>query len=311
MAHPLRKVKEVVLIEEIKRRLKPGNRPLGRNVIVGMGDDAAVVRGSRRGPYLLYTADMLIEGVHFKKGEDPRKIGYKVLAVSISDIAAMGGLPKYALVSVGLPRKNLTKVAAGLYQGIAACAKKFGVDVIGGDTNRSEKLVIDCFVAGEVERKRMVLRRTAKRGDAIFVTGPLGGSLSGKHLTFEPRVKAARFLVENFKVSSMIDLSDGLGTDLNRITEASSCGALIFENKIPLNRGVRNVNAALFDGEDFELLFTLPKADAFRLLKKAALLKKMFSFYAIGRITDLFSGVRMIMADGRTSEVACKGFRHF
>lgn len=306
MAHPLRKVKEVVLIEDMKRRF----RPRSRDVVVSIGDDAAAVRG-RRGKCLLYTADMLIEGVHFKKDEDVCKVGYKAMAVSVSDIAAMGGIPKYALVTIGLPQKNFKKGARDLCRGIAACAKKFGIDVIGGDTNRSEKLIIDCFMVGEVEKERMVLRSTAKCGDAIFVTGALGGSLRRKHLTFEPRVKEARFLVENFKVSSMIDLSDGLGTDLNRITEASSCGALIFENKIPLVRGVSSVDAALFDGEDFELLFTLPKAEAFKLYKRAASLRKHLKFFVIGRITDLFSGVRMITADGRMREVSCKGFQHF
>ncbi|MBI5873036.1 MAG: thiamine-monophosphate kinase [Candidatus Omnitrophica bacterium] len=302
----LKKIKEVVLIEAIKKRFKPMNK----DVIVPIGDDTAVVRGGK-GKCLLYTADMLIEGVHFKKGEDPKKIGYKAMAVSVSDIAAMGGEPKYALVSVGLPQKNVDKTARGLYDGIRLCAKKFSIDVIGGDTNRSQKLVIDCFMAGVVEAKRLVLRSTAKPGDFIFVSGPLGGSLEGRHLSFEPRVKEARFLVENFRVSSMIDLSDGLGTDLNRVAGASKTGALIFENKIPVSRGVKTIRAALFDGEDFELLFTLPKLDAFKLLGMMNARRAPFKFFSVGRMTDLFNGVRMVTADGRIKQIPCAGFKHF
>lgn len=306
MGDPFKNVKEVAVIERIKRGFKPRDP----GVVVSIGDDTAVVRGPK-GKYLLYTADMLIEGVHFKKGEDPAAVGYKALAVSVSDIAAMGGIPKYALVSVGLPKKGAQKFARGLYRGLKRCALKYRVDVIGGDTNRSDRLVIDCFVAGEVEKEKVTLRSGARSGDYIFVSGPLGGSLKGRHLCFEPRVKEARFLAAHFRPTSAIDLSDGLGMDLNRVCAASGTGALIFENKIPRNQGVGDIGHALFDGEDFELLFTLPKKRAFDLLHWQARGRRPFLFHMIGRMTDLFGGVRLVAASGRVKAVACRGFQHF
>lgn len=306
MARPLNKVKEVRLIERMSRRFKTKDN----SVVVSIGDDAAVVRGPR-GRYLLYTADMLIESVHFKKGEDYDLVGYKAMAASISDIAAMGGLPKYALVTVGLPGKNADKIVRGLSAGISRCAKKFGVAVIGGDTNRSDRLIVDCFVAGEIEPENVVLRSTAKPGDFIFVSGSLGGSQAGRHLTFEPRVKEARFLVKNFKVNSMIDLSDGLAMDLNRMARASRLGALIFENKIPFAKGVLKTQAALYDGEDYELLFTLSRNDAFRLFYKMTHRKTHFKFFPLGRMTDLFEGVKMVTCERKIKDVGCDGFQHF
>ncbi len=306
MANQLRNIKEIELIEGIKRRFKP----VGGDVVVSIGDDAAVVKG-KKDKYILYTADMLVEGVHFKKGEDPVKVGYKALAVSVSDIAAMGGVPCHALVSVGLPKNNIDKIASGLYKGIKRCCKEFSIDVIGGDTNRSKHLVIDCFVVGQVEKNRLVLRSGAKTGDYVFITGPLGGSLAGRHLSFRPRVREARFLVTNFKINSMIDLSDGLGVDLNRICLASGCGAMIFESLIPKNKNIKNIERALFDGEDFELLFTLSKEEALRLIHMVKHIIKNFKFFSIGRITDLFSGVRMTKSNGKVSEIKCRGFRHF
>jgi thiamine-monophosphate kinase len=306
MDAPLNKVKEVVLIERMSKRLKAHDR----SVIASIGDDAAVVRGTK-GRYFLYTVDMLIEGVHFRRGESYKKVGYKAMAVSVSDIAAMGGEPKYALVSVGLPAKNAESIANKLFEGITYCAHKFNIDVIGGDTNRSDRLVIDSFLVGEVEEDKLVLRSTAHPGDHIFVSGPLGGSLSRKHLVFEPRLKEARFLVKNFKVTSMIDLSDGLGLDLNRLGSASRLGALIFDSKIPRAKGVSKIENALFDGEDFELLFTLSPQDSFKLLSMMNKKKIGMPFYPIGRMTDLFSGVRMMTRQGEVEEVGCDGFKHF
>jgi len=306
MVMPLKKITEVGLIERFAKALKPCDP----SVVVSIGDDAAVVRGAK-GCYRLYTVDMLVEGTHFKKGESYKKVGYKAMAVSISDIAAMGGEPQYALISVGLPKKNAQTEAQKLFKGAASCARKFNVDVIGGDTNCSSKLVIDCFVAGKVEEKNLALRNGAKPGDHIFVSGLLGGSILGKHLTFEPRLKEARFLVKNFKVTSMIDLSDGLGVDLNRLSYASALGAIIFEDRIPMARGVKKIKNALFDGEDFELLFTLSPEDSFRLLRMMKKNKFAMSFYQIGRMTDFFSGVRMMTRENKVEEVGCDGFKHF
>jgi len=306
MDTPLKKIKECCLIEKIAKRFKTADK----SVVVSIGDDAAVVRGPK-GKYLLYTTDMLIESVHFKKNEARQEVGYKAMAVSVSDIAAMGGIPRYALVSVGLPKKNADKTGEELFRGLEKCAKKFGIAVIGGDTNRSDKLVIDVFMTGEVEEKKLVLRSGARPGDHIFVSGALGGSLKGKHLHFTPRMDASRFLVNNLHVSSMIDLSDGLAIDLNRIALASRVGAVILESKIPKSPGVSKIQSALYDGEDFELLFTLPRQEVLRLYHLTEAKKTDLKFYHIGRITDLFQGVRIVKPDARVLDLPCRGFRHF
>jgi thiamine-monophosphate kinase len=305
MVRRLRDVKEIRLIKRLARGLKAKDK----KVVVSIGDDAAVVKSSGN-KYVLYTCDMLVESVHFRRKEDLRKVGYKALAVSVSDIAAMGGVPKYALVSVGIPKAGAERISEGLFEGIRECAKEFNVDVIGGDTNRAKDLVIDIFVVGEVEPQKMVRRSTAKPGDFIFVSGPLGGSLKGRHLSFTPRVKESRYLVDHFKVTSMIDLSDGLAMDLNRIAEASRIGALIFESKIPKTKGSL-IKAALFDGEDFELLFTLSGDDALKLYHLMRRKKTLFKFTSIGKITDLFCGVKMVTNQGRIRDVGCEGFKHF
>ncbi len=306
MADALNKIKEISIIRSLAKGLKPKRK----DVVVSIGDDAAVVLG-KAGEYLLYTTDMLVEAVHFKKNEDLKKVGYKAIAVSVSDIAAMGGEPRFALVSCGLPASQAEPKARHLFAGIKACARKYGVDVIGGDTNRSSILVIDIFMAGVVKRGQLVLRSGAKKGDYIFVSGPLGGSLRGKHLNFNPRVDAAHFLVENFKVTSMMDLSDGLAYDLNRLCEASKTGALIFEDKIPKNKGVFKTDSALFDGEDFELLFTLSPKDTLRLMQKCAVRGSKLVFYPIGRMVDFSETVRMVKHNGEVVRVMPGGFRHF
>ena len=301
MARLLKDVTEFRLVEMARRSFASRDR----SVIVSIGDDAAVVRHSPD-KYLLYTADMLVEGVHFRKQEDPVKVGYKAMAVSVSDIAAMGGVPRFALVSVGLPKKNTLKVAGGLFRGIRHCAEAFDIHVIGGDTNRSPHLVIDVCMIGEVRPRHLVLRSGARAGDFIFVSGPLGGSLKGRHLNFKPRLKESRFLVKNFHVTAMIDISDGLAMDLARLSLASRVGALIFESQIPKSRGSKSVRPALYDGEDFELLFTLAPAEARRLL---SVRKPRFCF--IGRMSDEFGGVRMVRRDGRLEDVRCAGYQHF
>lgn len=298
----LKNIKEWGLVAQAARRFKTADR----SVIAGIGDDAAVVQGSR-GSYWLLTVDMLVESVHFKKGEDPKKVGYKAVAVSVSDIAAMGGEPRFALVSAGLPRKNLRVNAGALFSGIGQCARKYGVSIIGGDMNRSDRLVIDVFMMGQVEKKNLVLRSGAKTGDHIFVSGPLGGSQEGRHLSFVPRVGESRFLVKHFKVHAMTDLSDGLSMDLSRLCEASRLGAVISEEDVPRNPGVKTIAEALGDGEDYELLFTLAPGEASRLLARPF---SPFKFCPIGRMTDEFRGVRIRGRDGFLKEPP-PAFKHF
>lgn len=283
----------------------------GPSVRVGIGDDTAVLRPAP-GKELLFTTDMLIEGKHFRLSEaTARQIGRKALAVNISDIAAMGGVPTCAVVALGLPARLPKKFAVDLYEGIRALADDFGVSVVGGDTNGSDKLVVAVTLLGECERGRALLRSGARPGDVIFVSGELGGSYpSKKHLDFTPRVKEALFLAKNFKVGAMMDLSDGLAGDLRRIAEESGVGAVLLKEAIPVSRAARGVAGALADGEDFELLFTLPVPDAARLMA-AEISAGVGTFRPVGKIVEKKRGLTLIDLAGKRVPLGAGGFDHF
>ena len=288
---------EFQLISRIRKRARTSSR-----VRTGIGDDTAVIRPAS-GKELLFTTDMLIEGRHFRLNEAaPHEIGRKALAVNISDIAAMGGVPTQAVISLGLPRRLTGRFVDGLYSGILRLAKKFHVDVAGGDTNRSDRLVINVALLGEVERGRAVLRSGARVGDALLVSGVLGGSYtSRKHLNFMPRVREARMLVKRFSVHAMMDLSDGLASDVRRLAEESRVGILIEEARVPVSRAAKNVSQALTDGEDFELLFALSQKDAKRVPKK---------FRIVGRVVPRSQGVKLLKKNGSRVPLT-GGFDHF
>ncbi len=271
----------------------------------GIGDDTAVLPLSVTQDLLL-TTDMSVEGTHFTKETLPQLIGRKALARNLSDIAAMGGTPTYAVVSLGLPKNISTLYVKKIYQGINRLAKEFDVSVVGGDTVKSPQLVINIALLGTVAKNKAVLRKGAKIGDQIFVTGALGGSLkSGRHLTFMPRVREAQYLVKNFHPTAMIDISDGLAGDLGHILEESRVGAILVEDKIPLHRRA-DLKAGLYDGEDFELLFTLSPKEAQKLLK---LRKK--NFYHIGQILSDKQKLYMRLKSGEVCLINQKGFVHF
>ena len=233
-------------------------------VFLGIGDDAALIAPNGAGT--LITADMLMDGVHFRVGEvTAERIGRKALAVNLSDIAAMGGRPQTAFVALALPRQTTGEFAAGIMAGILSLAGEFDVALAGGDTNVWEgPLVIAITVTGQPHAHGPVLRSGALPGDVIFVTGPLGGSLAGRHLDFTPRVREAERIVTNAKPTAMIDISDGLATDLRHILIGSGCGAVLDRAQIPLTSEVAQypqddaLRRALTDGEDFELCFTVP-----------------------------------------------------
>ncbi len=302
----LKKLGETGLIERLARNFKTGG-----DIVKGIGDDCAVIRISKK-RYLLVTIDMLLEDVDFKlKDATPFQIGWKSLACGLSDIASMGGVAKYVVVSLGLPKKLSVEFVEEIYRGIKTLAKKFNVEIVGGDTNSSKKLVIDVAVLGFIEPDKLKLRSGARTGDIICVTGTLGGSYKSKrHLTFMPRLKEARYLVSNFKINSMIDISDGLSTDLSHIAKESGVGACIYEELIPVSKDAKNVNAALNEGEDFELLFTMPLNEARRLAQKNLELNSM-KITQIGEILDKRTGVMIISRDGRVKELKPKGFAHF
>ena len=260
----IKSVGEFGLIDQIKKWIPPVNR----SVVQGIGDDAAVfpVLGGR---YQLLTIDTLVEGVDFKRSRaTPQQIGWKALAINLSDIAAMGGIPKVALVSLTLPPSTPVQFVKGFYQGMSKLASQFHVSIVGGDLSRGTKISSTVAVLGEVRRHRAILRKRARIGDFICVTGKLGGSILGKHLNFMPRLKEGQFLAQH-GASAMIDISDGLVQDLNHLTEGSGLTFMISEPEIPIAQAAlklargnkkRALRHALSDGEDFELLFTIAPA---------------------------------------------------
>ncbi|MDD2689429.1 MAG: thiamine-phosphate kinase [Candidatus Omnitrophica bacterium] len=294
------KIGEFGLIERFRKSIKTDS-----SVVVGSGDDCAVIKFSKD-KYQLFTCDMLVEGVDFTLRDKPELIGRKALAVSISDIAACAGEPTHCLISLGLPKSLPLRLLDRITRGIFSEAGKYRINILGGDLSRADKLVIDVSMLGMVKKKGLVLRNGAKTGDFIFVTGSLGGSIRGKHLSFAPRLKEAKFLVNNFKVNSMIDISDGLAADLGHILKASNAAAVIYEDLIPLSKDAKNLSEALFMGEDFELLFTLSRSDARKLLNK-----KDSRFRCIGQITAKKYGIRLIDKNGRERNLKPRGFTHF
>lgn len=300
----LKDIGEFGLIDRLAAGVKTG-----RSVIKGIGDDAAVIKCSG-GTYLLATVDMLIEDRHFKRSAAPESVGWKALCCGISDIAAMGGSPKWALASCGFTKDLDVKYVDGIYRGIKKAAKKFGVNIVGGDTNSSDKIILDITVLGEAKNGRPVFRSGARPGDLIFVTGELGGSIKGKHLKFMPRLKESAILVKNFKINSMIDISDGLSSDLNHILEESNAGALVYEYLIPVSAKAGSVANALSDGEDFELLFTMSKKEGGRLLD---LRHRLFDIPVtrIGTVAEKTSGSKIADIFGKKRDLVPEGFRHF
>lgn len=232
----------------------------------GPGDDCAVA--DEGGAYLrLLKTDALVEGVHFVRGENARRVGWKAVARVVSDFAAMGGLPERLLATLALPAETELQWVEDVYRGMGDCLKEFGAVMVGGETCRvpqGSAAVISISGTGRVERDSLVTRSGGNAGDGIWVTGTLGGSLRGKHLDFMPRVVQARWLVEHFKPTAMMDLSDGLARDLPRLAGASGCGFVLDRTMIPVTEG-HTLEQALEDGEDFELLFTIPESEGFEI----------------------------------------------
>ncbi|MFA5146164.1 MAG: thiamine-phosphate kinase [Candidatus Omnitrophota bacterium] len=301
----IRDIGEIGLIERLAKGIR-----LDGSVVKGIGDDTAVIRWTKD-KYLLFTCDMLVEDVHFKRsGATPFEIGWKALARNVSDIAAMGGAPRYALVSAAIDPDLPVSFADGVYKGMRSLAGMCGINIVGGDTSASGRVVIDVSLIGEVKKGDLVLRSGAVRGDAILVTGGLGGSIKGRHLRFMPRLEESRSLVRDFKVHSMIDISDGLALDLRRLLKASSAGARICAGAVPLSGAARSLEDALYGGEDFELLFTMAAPEAARLFR-SALPRMKTPVTLIGEVTDKRYGCRLIDEYGREKPLKPKGYLHF
>ncbi len=297
----LKKLGEFGLIDLIKRMTKSSS-----GVIEGIGDDCAILPFNRQN-FLLLSCDMLVEGMDFSRRDKPYLVGRKSLGCCLSDVAACGGIPGYALISLGLsPNMPVSRVRQ-LYRGIISIGGEFKVKIVGGDISRSDKLIIDVSLLGTVERGNLTTRRGAKKQDIIFVSGKLGGSIYRRHLRFSPRIKEARYLVKNYKINSMIDISDGLIQDLGHILKQANAGAVLFKDLIPLSADARSFDEALYMGEDFELLFTLAPSEARRLMRS----KQNKKFSPIGKIVNKSRGLVLLDRQAREIRLKSGGFKHF
>jgi len=309
-------VNELELIRLLTRSL-----PTNETVVTGAGDDCAVLDLGVPGRLLLFKTDAVVGGIHFGSDTPPEKIGRKALARCLSDIAAMAGAPVAALVTLALPQNFDAKFVEAVGAGMNALARQHQIAIVGGETTTNpDRILISVVLLGTVAKEKCVHRSGSKPGDALFVTGQLGGSLAGHHLDFEPRLAEARWLTEHFSLHAMIDVSDGLASDVRHLLDPGKLGADLLTSAIPIRRTARlqaraessakpPLLAALTDGEDFELLFTVSSSDAVALLDAW---KKRFPdvpLACIGKITAE-PGVRLRDKDG-LKPMPLHGYVHF
>jgi thiamine-monophosphate kinase len=315
------------LIERIRRRV--GQK--SADIEVGIGDDACAVK-AYSGLLTLVTTDAFVEGNHFDLSYFSFKdVGTKAIAASISDIGAMGGVPRYCVVSLLSPGNVSAADVDSLIDGLLESCERFGAELVGGDIVGAPYLALSCTFIGEVEKENMVLRSGARPGDNVFVTGDLGASEAGRlvlskkmsvqpdvrayvttrHKSPSPRLKESRELVLNHRIHSMIDISDGLSIDANHIADESGVKLRIDAGTIPISAHVHNVagaasipalDIALYGGEDFELLFT---ASALEVKNLGGVPVTM-----IGEVVE-GKGVFIISPDGTESPLQPKGYKHF
>ncbi len=315
----INEVGEFGLIDKIRKRA----RLFSKEVAVGIGDDCAVLEYDKKN-YMLFTTDMLVENDHFLlKYSSAEQVGMKAVEQNVSDIAAMGGVPKYAVVSLALPKDTDAEFVEGLYKGINRKASKYKIDIVGGNITHSREIVINVALIGFVEKKHLALRSGAKTGDYIFCTGDVGKSTAGlellrhgkkgssinPHLEPKSRLDLARKLAKT-GISSMIDVSDGVASEVRHICNESKVGALIYAGKLPISEDTINdskklkknpVDFALYGGEDFELVFTANK-------NKIGELKRLDAA-VIGEIVEKKNGIKLIR-DGKKINIE-SGFDHF
>jgi thiamine-monophosphate kinase len=286
-------------------------------VLVGIGDDGAVLEADSSRKVVVVT-DMLLDGTHFQLTEvSPVLVGRKSLAVNLSDLAAMLAKPTAAFISLALPRSlgtNIQRFSEQLYQGLQELADQHDCVIAGGDTNSWDgPFAINVTLTGSPLGKQIPLRSGAKPGDMLFVTGPLGGSLQHqRHLTFQPRLDAARWLADHVPVSALMDISDGLATDLPRMVLASRVSAVLNTTQIPIHPDVPDtltselrLQAALNDGEDFELLLAVP-AEAAAILQAAP---HHLQFHPIGTV-HAGTGVHLKLSNGDLVRLPPGGWQH-
>jgi thiamine-monophosphate kinase len=336
---------EFDFIRELKERVSQSSSPSQTSLLMGIGDDAAVIRNAT-GQDTVVTADLLVENVDFRRTTTPPFfLGHKSLAVSLSDIAAMGARPRWALISLGLPEEIWeSDFTEKFYEGLLQLARQYDVQLIGGDTSRAPgQIVVDSIVVGECGANKAIKRSGAAPGDKIFVTGSLGGSAAGlrliergahladqnlgthetqaldqlllRHLKPEARVGWGIVLGQEKLATSLIDLSDGLSSDLNHICSESGTGALIESALLPIDamvvdlcgrRALDPLQLALHGGEDYELLFTVKSVDVPRLPKRV----DGVGLTRIGEIREVQDGVK-ISEGTRVWDLAPGGWKHF
>lgn len=291
----LREVGEDRLLEQLLPNL-----PRNRGVVLGAGDDCAIVKSAPPGQLQLLKTDCLVENIHFTKKSRPEDVGWKAMARPLSDFAAISGVPQFALVTLIVPSQRSLAWVKKLYRGMEKAARTFQVAVVGGETsNIKGPAVISVTVTGFVEKRRWVGRAGGKVNDELFVTGRLGGSMRGHHLNFVPRILESRWLTKKFPIHAMMDLSDGLGADLPRLARASGVGFKVDEAALPLNPGC-TTKQAISDGEDYELLFAISPRDRQRLENSWA---KKFPQLPLTRIGKLTSNVK--------GQTLSRGYLHF
>jgi len=327
---------EFPLIDRLTARLGP----LRADVVLGVGDDVAAIE-TAPGRLQLATCDVQVAGEHFLPGRcDPRRLGRKVAAISLSDIAAAGGWPTHFLCSLVLPPETEIEFLDGLYDGLVEEASKWQADLVGGNVSRGKQLVIDLTLLGEVARADLFRRHGASVGDHVAVTGQLGSAAAGLALTrrpelrvsstigkevlaaFEtptPRLDEARAMVETGGVRAVIDVSDGLAADLGHLCDASHVGVHIDVAKLPVSEATRAVARSAgvdsFDwviggGEDYELIFTAPPVLMGALVESVAA-KTGTPVTVIGEVVPADRGRELVLPDGSRQPLESSGWRHF
>lgn len=324
---------------DVIRRIRATNIQHDANLLQGIGDDCAVFAQNNTKTLSLITTDTLVEGVHFNLSWHPAKLlGHKAVAVNVSDIAAMGGTPRFALLSLAAPATFATETLDLFMQGFMAALAEYKVSLIGGDTVKSDQgLVLSITVLGEVDKQQVVYRHNAKPGDQIWVSGLLGQAAAGleicrrshsdlqknypeliaAHLEPMPEMALGRALAQSGSVTAMIDMSDGLATDLAHLCEESGVGAIVHAERLPLSQSTQQTakslgldprHLMLAGGEDYRLLFTA-NAAASRKIQEMACHAVGGQLYVIGEIVE-GQGV-ILHSDGQKNRIDFQGYDHF
>ncbi|MSP13686.1 MAG: thiamine-phosphate kinase [Chloroflexi bacterium] len=348
----IRDLGEFPLIDRIRQFLPP----TGANVIVGIGDDVAVLAG-QGDTYILAKVDSQVENVHFLRHRiSPQQLGRRSLAINLSDIAASGGYPEYALVSLALPADTEVTWVDNLYQGLAQEATPYGVAIVGGNMARSpHDIYVDVFVLGRVPSRHLLLRSGARVGDRVLVTGSLGDAAAGLVLLLEdeerkekgqdqsvatvvrdlsaedqewlmsrlytptPRLRESAVIAPTGLATAMIDLSDGLSSDIGHICERSGVGVRLWAGRLPISRATREVarsmgknswDLALDGGEDYELCFTAPP-EAAEYLIATVYRETGTSVSIVGEILPATQGRRLVLEEGHEAPLDARGWEHF